>query len=159
MSEQYTPAQAAQQLEVSSAMMRRYHLTLEEVLGEPLPRHEVSNGRLLDSQHLQLLLLARDLVKREGMSIEHALRQLLTIPTAPPLQAPLHPPLQGSSGVDLAPVLEALERQSQEITALREEVSGLRQQLQVLDAPKEQGPRLRDEVRGLLRSVLKRFRG
>lgn len=133
-------------------MMRRYHLTLEEVLGEPLPRHEVSNGRLIDGEHLRLLLAARELVKRDNLSVKHALRQLLSIPAAPPLPSP-----QQGGSADLTPLLEALERQSQEIAALREEVSGLRRQL---DAPDTQQhpPRLRDEVRGLIRALLERVR-
>lgn len=134
-----TPQQVSERVGVGLPTLRKHAVTLEALMGEPLPRGEHLE-RLWPESVVNLLSRAMSLVhRREAASVEAALRALHS-PAAPPL--PDVPVLSGmlTSREDLAELLrEALSPTlapiMAELISSREETAALRRELaQEVDA-------------------------
>ncbi len=74
----YSTQQAAQQLEVGAAMLRRYAQTLERLTGRDIP-HTRRDGRRFSAEHITTFQKARALIDANtGLSVEAALRAVLS---------------------------------------------------------------------------------
>jgi DNA-binding transcriptional MerR regulator len=74
----YSTQQAAQQLEVGAAMLRRYAQTLERLTGRDIP-HTRRDGRRFSAEHITTFQKARALIDANtGLSVEAALRAILS---------------------------------------------------------------------------------
>lgn len=128
-----TPQQVSERVGVGLPTLRKHAVTLEALLGEPLPRGEHLE-RLWPESVVDLLSRAMSLVhRREAASVEAALRALHS-PAAPPL--PDVPVLPGilASREDLTELLRetlapALAPIMAELTSSREETAALRCEL------------------------------
>ncbi|MFK7604012.1 hypothetical protein ACI3L1_17575 [Deinococcus sp. SM5_A1] len=128
-----TPQQVSERVGVGLPTLRKHAVTLEALMGEPLPRGEHLE-RLWPESVVDLLSSAVRMVhRREAASVEAALR-VLHLPAAPPL--PNVPVLSGmlASREDLAELLRealapALAPIMAELTSSREETAALRREL------------------------------
>lgn len=135
----YTSSEVAKHLQLSSGMVRRYHLSLERVIGLELPRDPKTNGRLVTADQLAALTEARRRVQVDSrLSVEEALGQLYgTVTDAPDLE-PILPPNDG--------LKELLERVLEELADVKAEVSELRGENRELRALTDSQEEIRAEA-------------
>ncbi|CAM4436609.1 hypothetical protein [Deinococcus marmoris] len=127
-----TPQQVSERVGVGLPTLRKHAVTLEALMGEPLPRGEHLE-RLWPEPVVDLLSRAMGMVhRREAASVEAALR-VLHSPAAPPLSDGLVSEMLTNRG-DLAELLRealapALAPIMAELTRSREETAALRREL------------------------------
>lgn len=122
----FSARQVAERLGLSAAMVRRYGAALEEITGQPIRQH-ARDGRQYSAEQMNVLIRAKGFVEANArLSVSQALQLALG---EPPSVAT--PAVAEGTGTASQALSEALERTLlPELRALREEVSGLRLELE-----------------------------
>ena len=131
----YSSKQVARLLDISTGMLRRYSLELEQLTGEAIPQ-DPRDGRRFAQRHVDVLTAARRFVMgNRGSSVEDGLRRALGMADKAPV----------------TPLLRSLPGDSPDVVAAFAEVVGpLVNELRELRAS---NTRLADEVKGLREEV------
>ncbi len=151
----YSTQQAAQQLEVGAAMLRRYAQTLERLTGRDIP-HTRRDGRRFSAEHITTFQKARALIDANtGLSVEAALRAVLSGGATDVIPANVH-----SSELDTIALINALrdavtEPLVAELRELRQEVRELQQARELPPAaPEDKLEGIRESLERLERTQL-----
>ncbi len=143
----YSTQQAAQQLEVGAAMLRRYAQTLERLTGRDIP-HTRRDGRRFSGEHITTFQKARALIDANtGLSVEAALRAILSGGETDVIPANVP-----SSELDTTALVNALR---DAVTApLVAELRELRQEIRELQQARELPPAApEDNLEGIQKSL------
>jgi DNA-binding transcriptional MerR regulator len=124
----YGPRQVAEMLGLSTAMVRRYSLALEDIAGREIPVHK-QRGRQFSQRDVDLLLEAkRSVDANAGLSIETALRLALG-QTGLAVKIPQPPAPQLSPQVLAEALAQAQGPLLEELRGMRAELEQLRAQI------------------------------
>lgn len=125
----YSSREAASELGLGAAMLRRYASSYEAVSGDAITLHR-RDGRLFTEEQLGVLIKARALVMRTSVDVETAIKQALERPLE---AAPVA--LVQSSALGTEVLTAALTAAMYEANGpLLEELRGVRESLERLEA-------------------------
>ena len=124
----YTAREAATELGLGAAMLRRYASTYETVSGDAVTVHR-RDGRLFTEEQVKVLVQARALVMQTSVDVETAVKQALDKPLDAAPVALVQSSAQGSDALIAA--LTAAQREAN--APLLGELRGIRESLERLD--------------------------